>query len=68
MFVPMKAMVKPRKRIQSPNKSHFQKGMGMPRSSIQSFNPITTRQAKIPSMNQNKPLLKKFMVVLLKTQ
>jgi len=64
-FVPIKAMVNPKKRTQIPSNIHFQKGMGIPRSSIHSLNPITVKQTKTPSRNQNSPLLKKCMIDLL---
>jgi hypothetical protein len=65
ILVPTKAIVKPKNKLQSPKRIHFQKGMGIPRSSVHILSPITTKQAKIPSRNQNEPLVKKCMVCLL---
>ena len=65
ILVPIKAIVKPKNKIQSPNRIHFQKGMGILRSSIRILSPITTKQAKIPSKNQKRPLLKKCIASLL---
>jgi hypothetical protein len=58
-------MENPNMRIQIPSIIHFQKGIGIPWSSIHSLNPTTARQNMTPSMNQKSPLLKKSMIVLL---
>ena len=60
-LVPTKAMVKPHSTTHIPRRSHFQKGRAYPRSSAQNLNPIINKQAKIPSKNQNNPLVKNCM-------
>ena len=63
-LVPTKAIVNPNRKTHIPSNPHFQKCIGIPRSSIQILNPTTIKQTKIPCINKNNPLMKKEIFCL----